>query len=634
MKSRLWLIVFVAAVVFSGCQARTTAGEAKAPATAKGTTAQPAPAATAETLSWNRKAFAAGADDFRFAIVADNTGGMRPRVFKDAVGKLNLLKPEFVMCVGDLVEGYEEDEAAMKTQWDEFAGEVAALDAPFFGAVGNHDVSNEKMTAYIERRFGPVYYSFMYKDALFLVLNSQDDPTREDEYRSGLSEAQVAFVEKALAGNPKARWTFVFMHQPLFARDEYAAAPGWSRVEAMLSSRPHTVFAGHWHEYAKHVVNGHSYYRLGTTGGASELRGAERGQFDQIVWVTMTAAGPLVANLDLKGIYPDDVATDQTAIAYNTIARGSFMKAPSFVTDQRPFAGAKAAVELTNKTDFPLSVKATITSASTLVIAPSAIDTKVAPHSTSPVAVSIDAPTPADPDSIEPFLVDWTASYEVAGKKAIEGTGRSLIVIEGVHSCRKAAAPVKIDGDLSDWGELSQRFATPMESARNGHLWQGPADASIAFAASYDDKYIYLAFAVTDDKVVVDSEHNPRQEDALTVLVDARPEAVRNVPTKDWKQFSYFVMSPRTEPGKYELGEKLPEGAVVESVVTPTGFTTEIALPVELLDGAAGGKWQDFRLNVRLHDLDTNQYDNTQIWWRPTWDGALNYPGSGTFNRE
>src|SRR5438093_1304563 len=42
---------------------------------------------------------------FRFAIVTDRTGGVRPGVFEKAVEQLNLMQPEFVVCVGDLITG-------------------------------------------------------------------------------------------------------------------------------------------------------------------------------------------------------------------------------------------------------------------------------------------------------------------------------------------------------------------------------------------------------------------------------------------------------------------------------------------------------------------------------------------------
>src|SRR5271168_3524774 len=43
--------------------------------------------------------------EFRFAIVSDRTGGHRPRIFSQAVEQLNLLQPEFVLSVGDLIKG-------------------------------------------------------------------------------------------------------------------------------------------------------------------------------------------------------------------------------------------------------------------------------------------------------------------------------------------------------------------------------------------------------------------------------------------------------------------------------------------------------------------------------------------------
>ena len=70
-------------------------------AAAIGQTYQPPANATPETT----KPFYDAADGFRFAIVSDRTGGARPGVFERAIDELNLLRPEFVISVGDLVEG-------------------------------------------------------------------------------------------------------------------------------------------------------------------------------------------------------------------------------------------------------------------------------------------------------------------------------------------------------------------------------------------------------------------------------------------------------------------------------------------------------------------------------------------------
>lgn len=62
--------------------------------------------AVQEVNPWNHLNLNNDPDNFQFAIVTDRTGGHRPGIFEDAIGKLNLLQPEFVMSLGDLIEGY------------------------------------------------------------------------------------------------------------------------------------------------------------------------------------------------------------------------------------------------------------------------------------------------------------------------------------------------------------------------------------------------------------------------------------------------------------------------------------------------------------------------------------------------
>jgi len=240
-------------------------------------------------------------DNFQFAIVADRTGEARAGIFEDAVGKLNLLGPEFVMSIGDLIEGYTEDRDELNEQWDEFDGIVNKLQMPFFYVVGNHDITNDVMLKNWNRHFGRMYYHFIYRNVLFLCLDSEDPP-RGHEF-SNFGDAQLEYFKNVLAKNADVRWTLVFLHQPMW---EYGNSTNWAKMEELLSGRAYTVFAGHEHEYAKAVRDGQNYYRLATTGGASELTGLEDGSFDHIMWVTMTNEGPKVVNLMLDGIFDDD----------------------------------------------------------------------------------------------------------------------------------------------------------------------------------------------------------------------------------------------------------------------------------------------------------------------------------------
>ena len=45
--------------------------------------------------------------------------------------------------------------------------------------------------------------------------------------------------------------------------------------------------------------------------GGSGLRGPNFGEFDHVVWITMTDAGPIMANLMLDGIWDENVNTEE-----------------------------------------------------------------------------------------------------------------------------------------------------------------------------------------------------------------------------------------------------------------------------------------------------------------------------------
>ncbi len=58
-----------------------------------------------EKKPWTSLDFDNDPHDFQFAIVSDRAGSPRPGIFEDAVKKLNWLRPEFAISVGDLIEG-------------------------------------------------------------------------------------------------------------------------------------------------------------------------------------------------------------------------------------------------------------------------------------------------------------------------------------------------------------------------------------------------------------------------------------------------------------------------------------------------------------------------------------------------
>ena len=244
--------------------------------------------------------------NFQFAIITDRTGGRRPGVFTQAIDKINLLQPEFVMTVGDMIQGYTEDPGQWALEWAEFESKVDKLQMPFFFCAGNHDFSNMPMSDEWHRKFGRSYYHFRYHNTLFVVLNTEEKPKKGRPYFFSVEQQQ--WLAGVLETNTDVRWTFVILHKPAWTYvDDDPDLLGWTAIETALAGRRHTVFAGHKHNYAKYIRNGNEYYMLATTGGGSDLSGLKNGRFDHFVWVTMKEDGPVIANLLLDGVEDKNV---------------------------------------------------------------------------------------------------------------------------------------------------------------------------------------------------------------------------------------------------------------------------------------------------------------------------------------
>jgi serine/threonine-protein phosphatase CPPED1 len=284
-------------------------------------------------------------DEFHFAVVSDRTGGHRDKVFSRAVQQINLLQPTFVMSVGDLIEGYSLKEDVVNKQWDEFDSYVKKFEAPFFYVPGNHDRTNKAEAAIWDARYGKRYYHFIYKNTLFLSLCSENPP----DQMGAIDKEQQDWIAKTLEANKDVRWTFVFLHKPIWnARDQ--EKNGWAAVEKALAGRKHNVFCGHVHRYQVFHRNGTEYYQLATTGGGSRMRGVEYGEFDHVAWITMKKDKPLIANVMLDGILPADLKVPDSEEKGVVVKRQPTHPVEGTLTlDGQPFAGATIAFHRFNK---------------------------------------------------------------------------------------------------------------------------------------------------------------------------------------------------------------------------------------------------------------------------------------------
>jgi predicted phosphodiesterase len=280
-------------------------------------------------MPWKHERFDDGEDKFTFEIFSDLTGGERERIFEVAVAQLNLLRPEMIMNVGDLIEGGSIDPAELHRQWDWFDKRAERVRGPIFYAGGNHDLTGELSRKVWKARLGPRYYHFVYKNVLFLVLDTEDNTPRRmteieqarlkaveiyktkgpaafakiqyarmSERASGtVSQKQSAYFIRAITENADVRWTFIFIHKPAWQREN---EQNFAAIEEALVDRPYTVFYGHTHVYHYEQRHGRDYINLATTGGEQF---PEKGRsMDHLTLVTVDDSDVTIANLLMEGI--------------------------------------------------------------------------------------------------------------------------------------------------------------------------------------------------------------------------------------------------------------------------------------------------------------------------------------------
>jgi len=195
----------------------------------------------------------------RFVILGDRTGEPQPGVFEQILKEAAAEHPDFLVTIGDLIEGGHDDTAAAEWQAvDQILKPYHQI--PLYLTPGNHDIWSAASERLFREHSGhPPHYSFDRGPFHFTVL----DNSRSD----ALSAAEIAFLEQDLREHAARPVKFVLMHRPswLFPVTLKQADFPLHRLAQQYGVK--YVIAGHVHQLMHAEFEGVTYLAMPSAGG-------------------------------------------------------------------------------------------------------------------------------------------------------------------------------------------------------------------------------------------------------------------------------------------------------------------------------------------------------------------------------
>ncbi len=208
-------------------------------------------------------------NDFRFSIMGDRTGGATAEIYGRVWREIDLMHPDFVINVGDTIEGGNDERAP--SQWQQLRPLWERYNHyPLYFTPGNHDVFSDTSRGLYEQQSGrPSRYSFNYQDAHFTVL--------DNSRTTDLSDDQLDFLAKDLEAHKDKRPKFVFFHKPFWIVPLKLGSGEFRLHQIAKQYGVEHILSGHGHQFVRIVRDGITYMEVGSSGGSIE-RGLRRGQ--------------------------------------------------------------------------------------------------------------------------------------------------------------------------------------------------------------------------------------------------------------------------------------------------------------------------------------------------------------------
>jgi hypothetical protein len=537
----------------------------------------------------------------RFAILGDRTGEHQEGVFGAIVEEVVRLRPDFVMTVGDMIEGYTSDTAQMRTEWDEYFDLVKPISMPLYHVPGNHDITSDAMEPSYRDRVGETVYSFDHRRVHIVVLDNSRWDTQEE-----FPSEQVEWLRDDLASSADACYTLVFFHQPFWYRTLGSGSD--DIIHNVLKDHGvDAVFTGHFHTYFSGEFDGIKYTSLGSSGGGAWE--SATGLMYHFGWVTIDGEGVHIAPIEKGAVRPWDDQTVEDLRSSNTVRNFALtFDQPVGVADDLTLTDDVVTIRIENRlsdTAYVDTLRWDVPEGWT--VEPAEYAFAFSGNETVTAEFSITAP-----DSLYPLPTVATRLPFAEGKTV---NVNHVLEIARTATCVRATEPVTIDG------ELNESFWQKPQSVLLGYEGELSEQDSAAFCFAYDDDNLYLAvfsYEAVMDSLVADLTERDAEvytEDAVGLLYQPEP------PGGDVYQFyanplgTVYDQHIDRQPDGYWFGISAWNGEY--EVNTTRGedyFIVEARLPLDQVGATAksGDRW---RVNFRRKQARLHSAAALQVPW-------------------
>ncbi|MEM6843701.1 MAG: FN3 associated domain-containing protein [Bacteroidota bacterium] len=271
-------------------------------------------------------------------------------------------------------------------------------------------------------RYGATYYAFTYQNVLFLCLDSNDGDGVT------FSDEQVSYIQRVLDEHPEVHWTMLFLHHPIW---DYEDLSGFQETENGLERRDYTVIASHRHRYLYEERNDQRYITLATTGGGSHLRGPQFGEYDHIVWITMSLEGSILENIQLDSIHSPNLLNPVTREYANHLLQAVQPQQEVLTAESDDQPSGELLSRYNNLSDLPLQLEFHTFHHHQIALTEYEWSEEIPANEATTLTIPF-TPLEAGTDlpDIDPIQYQWSLCYQADSLSGLQLSGTEKIPIE------------------------------------------------------------------------------------------------------------------------------------------------------------------------------------------------------------